>query len=230
MPIIIRSSKKMSPRRQRTRDLMIETILETARAIMREEGVAALSMQELARRLELRAPSLYNYFSGKMAIYDALFQLGFRLYGEHTRAYTRGAQTWQAEIRLAMEAYMTFALQNPELYQLCFERPVPGFVPSEASLQVSLELLQESYARVAQFEPLLKTGLPAEQVVDLVIAIMHGLTALHMSNEPQLPLGQGRFGALIPAALTVLEKRLLLGFCKWRGNAHAKPFLISTRK
>jgi hypothetical protein len=101
---------------------------------------------------------------------------------------------------------MTFALQNPELYQLCFERPVPGFVPSEASLQVSLELLQESYARVAQFQPLLKTGLPTEQVVDLVIAIMHGLTALHMSNEPQLPLGQGRFGALIPAALTVLEK------------------------
>jgi hypothetical protein len=43
-------------------------------------------------------------------------------------------------------------------------------------------------------------------MADLVIAISHGLTALHMANEPELPIGQGRFGALIPAVLTVLSK------------------------
>ncbi len=62
----------LSPRRQRNRDLMVQSILETARSIMRDEGVAALTMQELARRLDMRAPSLYHYFAGKMDIYDAL--------------------------------------------------------------------------------------------------------------------------------------------------------------
>jgi AcrR family transcriptional regulator len=173
---------------------------------MREQGVAALSMQELARRLEIRAPSLYNYFSGLMDIYDALFRLGFTLWGEQIKTATQGAQTWQAEIRLAMEAYLTFALQNPELYQLCFERPIPGFVPSAASLQLSFGILQESYARIASLKESLATDLPAGQIGDLVIAMMHGLTALHLANEPQLPLGQGRFGALIPATLGLFDQ------------------------
>jgi hypothetical protein len=32
------------------------------------------------------------------------------------------------------------------------------------------------------------------------------LTALHLSNEPHLPMGQGRFGSLIPAMMAILEK------------------------
>jgi AcrR family transcriptional regulator len=196
----------MSPRRRRNRERTIQTILDTARAIMRENGAAALTMNELARRLEMRPPSLYNYFSGLMDIYDTLFRLGFTLWGEYVDEYIQEAQTWQDEIHLAMEAYMIFAMQNPELYQLCFERPVPGFVPSEESLQVSFGTLETVYARVANLQEAMQTDLRPEQTADLIIAISHGLTALHMANEPHLPLGQGRFGALIPAALAVLNK------------------------
>lgn len=200
------TSKGFSLRRQRNREQTIVNILDAARAIMREEGVAALSMHELARRMEMRAPSLYNYFTGKMDIYDALFRLGFKLYDEHTTQFTQAAQTWEDEIRLSMEAYMTFALQNPELYQLCFERPVPGFVPSEESLQFSLGVLQKGYAKGAQLYNLFNSRLSPEQTIDLVIAIMHGLTALHLANEPHLPVGQGRFGSLIPAVVAILQK------------------------
>lgn len=206
MPSKKTTTHTLSPRRQRNREMMRQTILETARSIMRVQGVAALSMQELARRLDMRAPSLYNYFSSKMDIYDSLFRLGFTLYAEHQQKIIQGAQTWQEELRLTFEAYMSFALQNPEFYQLCFERPVPGFAPSEESLQVSVGLLKNAYERGARLHEVLDTDLAPEQVVDLLIAIMHGLTAQHMANEPQLPLGQGRFGALIPAALAVLNK------------------------
>ena len=201
-----KTSQSLSPRRQRNRERTIQTILETARTIMRENGAAALTMNELARRLEMRPPSLYNYFSGLMDIYDALFRLGFTLWGSYVKEYLQEAQTWQDEIRLSMEAYITFAMQNPELYQLCFERPVPGFVPSETSLQVSFGILDEAYTRVANLYDDIQTDLSPKQVTDLIIAIEHGLTALHMANEPHLPLGQGRFGSLIPAALAVLDK------------------------
>jgi len=33
----------------------------------------------------------------------------------------------------------------------------------------------------------------------------HGITALHFANEPQLPIGEGRFGSLIPTLLKILE-------------------------
>ena len=194
-----------SDRRLRNRELTIQTILDTARAIMREEGVAALSMQELARRMDMRAPSLYNYFSGKMEIYDTLFRLGFTLYDEHRREVLKDAQSIHHEIRLSIEAYMSFALEHPELYQLCFERPVPGFIPSKASLELSFGLLYQAYDRVNALRELLETDLSSQQLADAVIAITHGLTALHLANEPDLPIGQGRFGSLIPVVVSILE-------------------------
>jgi AcrR family transcriptional regulator len=200
------SAYRPSPRRRRNRELMIQTILETARAIIREEGVAALSMQELARRLQMRAPSLYHYFSGKMDLYDALFRLGFTLFAEQMDKAVAGVQTWQEELQRTFEGYMLFAQENPDLYQLCFERPVPGFVPSEESLQLSFSRLQKAYERAGLLLSELDSEHSPEQTADLVIAMMHGLTALHMANEPHLPVGQGRFGALIPAMLSLLEK------------------------
>ncbi|TFH01022.1 MAG: TetR/AcrR family transcriptional regulator [Calditrichales bacterium] len=195
----------VSPRRQRNREHTIQTILDTAREIMREHGAAALSMHELARRLDMRAPSLYNYFSSLMDIYDALFRQGFSLWDGYVKESIKDARTWQELLQALMEAYMSFAIQNPELYQLCFERPVPGFVPSEESLQLSAVNLEEMVVLTARIKNDIHTDLPLKQMTDLLIAITHGMTALHIANEPQLPLGQGRFGGLIPAALSILE-------------------------
>ena len=194
-----------SDRRLGNRELTIQTILDTARAIMREEGVAALSMQELARRMDMRAPSLYNYFSGKMEIYDTLFRLGFTLFAEHRREVLKESKNMHDEIRLSIEAYMSFALEHPELYQLCFERPVPGFIPSKASLELSFGLLHQAYEQVDLLREVLETDLSSQQLADTVIAITHGLTALHLANEPDLPIGQGRFGSLIPVVVSILE-------------------------
>ncbi|MDZ7844987.1 MAG: TetR/AcrR family transcriptional regulator [Anaerolineales bacterium] len=193
-------------RRERGRQETIAEILHTARKIMREEGVGGLTIHELARRMGMQPPSLYNYFDGLMDIYDALFRLGFERWDAYVREYTAGAEGWRDQFRLAMEAYLTFAIQNPELYQLCFERPVPGFEPTPESLKVSTDNLQAWVARIAGFKDQLDTDLPAEQLTDLLISLSHGITALHMANQPGLPLGEGRFGSLIPAAVELIDQ------------------------
>jgi AcrR family transcriptional regulator len=199
-------TKANSPLLQQKREAMLARILDTARAIMRKEGVAALSMQELARRLNMRAPSLYNYFDSKTEIYDALFQLGFRRFEEFLNQIEFTDTGWQLELSSAMNAYLTFAIQNPDLYQLCFERPVPGFEPSEESLQLSFGILERYYDHVRNWLPFLNTDLNERQLTDLLIAIMHGMTALHLANQPNLPVGEGRFGSLIPAIIPLLSK------------------------
>ncbi|MBE0686498.1 MAG: TetR/AcrR family transcriptional regulator [Anaerolineaceae bacterium] len=199
-------TKTNSPFLQQKRAVMLSRILETAREIMRDEGVAALSMQELARRMNIRAPSLYNYFSSKADIYDALFQLGFRRFEEHLIQTVLSDSDWQQDLSTVMNTYLTFAIQNPDLYQLCFERPVPGFVPSDESLQLSFGILQRYYDLVRNWLPLLTTNLNEQQLTDLMIAIMHGITALHMANQPELPPGKGRFGSLISIVIPILSK------------------------
>lgn len=201
-------SKPTSPRVQRNREVATQAILNAARAIMREEGVAALSMQGLARRMDMRAPSLYNYFNSKAEIYDTLFRLGFTMFDAHIKELMQTSTGLRDELRINIEGYMSFALENPDLYQLCFERPVPGFIPSKASLDLSFGILNQSYQRANQFKKQLNTKLTGQQIVDTVIAIAHGLTAMHLSNEPHLPVGQGRFGSLIPIVLSILEQAM----------------------
>src|SRR5260370_4387712 len=76
------STRVLCPRerRQRNREEMMAAILDAARVVMREEGVAALNLHEVARRVGLRTPSLYEDFPGQMALYDALYRFGIRQY------------------------------------------------------------------------------------------------------------------------------------------------------
>src|SRR6185369_18100138 len=70
-------------RRQRRRLETIEEVLDVAADLMREQGVAGLSIGEVARRMGIRPPSLYVYFDSKNALYDGLFARGWRLLNEH---------------------------------------------------------------------------------------------------------------------------------------------------
>src|SRR3954447_13710772 len=74
-------------RRARRRRETIEEVLNIAVEIMSEQGVAGLSLGEVARRLGIRPPSLYVYFPSKEAIYDAVFLRGSRAVLEHLRPH-----------------------------------------------------------------------------------------------------------------------------------------------
>src|SRR6266852_5808476 len=102
-------------RRQRNREEMKHAILEAARQVMREEGVAALNLNEVARRVGVRTPSLYEYFPGKMALYDALFRLGIRLFAAHMEGGRTGMDPGWDTLRARFEGYLSFAQENPEL-------------------------------------------------------------------------------------------------------------------
>ena len=55
------------------RDVTRERILEAAWELARDQGLAAVSLREVAARVGMRAPSLYTYFPSKNAIYDAMY-------------------------------------------------------------------------------------------------------------------------------------------------------------
>lgn len=209
MEILHSSGTMLSPqqRRLRNRQEMVDNILAAARAIMREEGVAALNLNEVARRVGLRTPSLYVYFPGKAAIYDAVYLLAIRLHCERMKvAFAEHKEVWD-RFRAALETNMAFALEHPELYQMAFERPVPGFAPTEQTMQAALEALNELtvMVRLHLEQGDLAPGVSFEVGYNLMIAMMHGLTTLHAANEPHLPVGSGRYGSLIPAAVSLFK-------------------------
>jgi AcrR family transcriptional regulator len=174
---------------------------------MREQGVAALNLQEVGRRVGMRAPSLYEYFPSKAALYDALFLLGTRLYARRVARLRWDPDAVWASMAEVMRAYVGFAQQAPELFNLVFERHVHGFTPSEASMAEARELLSGGYDkfRLAVERGSLAPDSSPEAAFDLFLAVVHGLAAQHLANEPQRPVGSGRFGSLIPQAIAVLR-------------------------
>lgn len=194
-------------RRQRNHDETAAHILQAAREVMREQGVADLNLQAIARRVGMRAPSLYNYYNGKVAIYEALFVLGMRMYRERLERMLAEYGANRAGIEQLLTGYLEFALENPELFQLCFERPVPGFTPSEEGLAESARLLDIAHRITTEAiaAGALPDTYPVATTMNLLIAIMHGYTAQHLANEPHLPAGEGRFGSLIPTIMDLLN-------------------------
>ena len=194
-------------RRQRNRQEMLDLILLHARQIMREEGVAALSLRELARRLRFTVQALYKYYPSKAALYDALFREGIRIAAAQWDSALGSRDSFWEKLEAGLEAMMRFAHDYPELNELTFSRPVPGFVPSEESMQASRRLLQgfdliieEAIARGE-----LRSDVSPTEVRDLFLAMLDGLTRQHVANEPDTPIGSGRYGGLIPAAISLFR-------------------------
>jgi len=191
-------------RRTRRRNETVQEILDVALEVMAEEGVAALSLSEVARRMGLRPPSLYQYFPSRMAIYDALFERAARQALQIAEQHRgRLADDPAGAITAATQATFAWEVANPVLAQLLHWRPVPGFEPSPQAYTPAVrqvELLREAL-RAAVDAGQLAPAAATEEGLALYTVLMSGVISQQLSNEPSAPAGQGRFIRLTPMAL-----------------------------
>ena len=97
-------------------------IAGAARAVLEEEGAAALSMRRVAERLGIRAPSLYKHVAGKEEIEAELISDGFE---ESATAFEEACAGVEDRLAALAAAYRAFALAHPDLDPLMTERPLP---------------------------------------------------------------------------------------------------------
>ena len=154
--------------------------------MVRADGLAGLSLRDLARRVGLQAPSLYAYFPSKAAIYDAMFREG-------TAELRRRVQAAGEDLDLVSVAllFADFCVEDPARYQLLFQRTIPGFEPSPETYAVAVELLDHTRARLAAL------GVAGDDALDVYTALLTGLVDQQISNDP----GGERWRRLIPDAM-----------------------------
>jgi AcrR family transcriptional regulator len=93
-------------------------ILDAAGELLSREGVEALTVGRLARALGIQPPSLYKHFASKRELEAMLIAEGLERHAEALEAAGPGLE------RIG-SAYRRFALDNPQLYRLMTERPLP---------------------------------------------------------------------------------------------------------
>jgi AcrR family transcriptional regulator len=171
--------QRVEERRHRTRD----DIAAAAWRLAEREGLVGLTLRDLAAEVGMRAPSLYGYFDSKAAIYDAMFAAAYReldaaIWEQDTWATDPGDDP-HAWLVAGAERWLAFCQASVPRYQLMFTRAVPGWEPSPAAYAASTE----SFARMR--EALARAGIRDDRDVDLWTAMVAGLAAQQIANEPR---------------------------------------------
>ncbi|MEO7981692.1 MAG: TetR/AcrR family transcriptional regulator, partial [Sporichthyaceae bacterium] len=185
-------------------------VLDHAAEIMAEQGVAGLSVGEVARRMGIRPPSLYVYFSSKNALYDALFERGARMIlgrFDAESADVEGRSLAQLLLRTA-ETFVGWSIEHPAYTQLLFWRPVPGFTPSAEAYAPAVELVQRSHDWFADLQQrgLVRADADVDHVLRDWTVLTAGVVSQQMSNAPGDTLATGRFTAALPGLVTMFAR------------------------
>lgn len=152
-------------------------LLSEARTLLEEEGPAALSLRELARRAGVAAPSVYHHFASLDAIAVALAEAGFAELAARLEGAPTNAKGQLSGVGLA---YVRFAMVNPGLYRLMFG---DGLAKSSAGSETLHGLRQRAHERVKAG---LRKRLPEEDVPTAALflwSVVHGLALLMIDGQ-----------------------------------------------
>jgi len=95
-----------------------EVILDTAERLFAVHGVDSVALRDLAREMNLTAPSLYNHFPSKQALYDAVLERGLRPILEAVaEAWHPGALRLE-QMRATIDKLTTHLATHPHLARL----------------------------------------------------------------------------------------------------------------
>jgi AcrR family transcriptional regulator len=191
------------PRIARRRAAVVDEALDHALAFMTAEGVGALSVSEVARRMGIRGPSLYKYFPSRHAVYDALFARGLAAEQAAVRAAAEATTRGVPRIRAGAGAMVRWAVENTALAQLLHWRPVPGFEPSAAAFAPSVEDMSDVRAEFTEAVRLgqLAPAADSDDAVRLYTVVLSGLISQQLANQPGVPFEEGVFSRLTDVAI-----------------------------
>ncbi len=177
-----------------------DAIADAAYRIYVADGLAGLSMRNVANRIGVTATALYRHFDGKDALVEAVSERGFHLFADRLLGKPVARDPRRRVLQI-LDHYRDFAFRQPELFRLMFATPrrrlrrFPGdFSAHRSSVFDELRLAVERGQAAGQ----IRRGRSLEIGLDLW-AHAHGLVSLYLV---------GRF-AEGPRSFTGLYRRSL---------------------
>lgn len=168
-------------------------ILAEATDIYLAEGIEGLSMRKIGARLGVSATAIYRHFENKEQLVGEILLGGVRTFAQYIYAALRGL-TPEERLRMAAEAILRFAIEQPKHYEVFFLKKQPV-----AALSVREEFEQQ---RRATFRFLMDRvrecmdagALRRGDVAEVALALLtqtHGLLSMQITSK--LDMSDERF-------------------------------------
>lgn len=167
--------------------------------IVDTEGREEASLRRVAAEAGISRSTPYTYFADKDALLDAVRVAAIGLLSEGCEAGLAAGQTVAERLRNVGRAYVRFALEHPNLYDLIFEANRGGPEQVEAAnryRRLSHAPLVEAYAQGL-------VNVPPETLATVLWASTHGMLSLHRA---------GKLGMGLDEALQIMGDTLAFGY------------------
>jgi AcrR family transcriptional regulator len=179
-------------------------IVAAARALYFERGPDAVTMRAVAERVGVTATALYRHFADKDTLLREVMGEGSRLLGSHLfRALE--APTPLERLRATANAYLDFALAQPQAYRALFEA---GEAEEGTPIQLqrgAMRRFLRDRVREAMDAGVLAPGDP-DGIALSVWAMLHGLASLHHAGITRLEWVRERALTTIIAGIRIPEE------------------------
>lgn len=172
-------------RRTREREQTRSRILDAAREMFVEDGVEAVTMREIAKRIEYTPTAIYHHFRDKQALIEELCRVDFHELGSAFQKLARIEDPGERLRRIGL-AYVDFALTYPSHYRFMFMTVRPPV--SARALGISdnepdshaYGMLRSTVAdgiAAGRFRP---EFTDADELAQILWAAVHGIVSLHI--------------------------------------------------
>jgi AcrR family transcriptional regulator len=161
------------------KDDLRERVLRASVDLIETEGLAALSMREVARRAGVSHQAPYHHFHDREAILAAVAERGFELLNLALTKARAEAQGPTHAVELSGIAYVKFACEHSAYFRIMF-RPELVKVSNHAEVDCTAD---KAFGHVPELVAgCMKAGLPSdlgtETMVALLWSFVHGFACL----------------------------------------------------
>ena len=147
-----------------------ERLHEVAAELFAERGYAGASMSDIAKRVGVRKPSLYNYCSSKEDLFVTLLDSSLEEWSAASGPALDEAGSCRQRLRSHLHATVDFAVKNPHAMALC--RLAVAQVSGEFGARVQAQLLAERLEYQQQMEAFFTEAADAGEVVARAPALL----------------------------------------------------------
>jgi AcrR family transcriptional regulator len=160
-----------------------EALLDAARLLLAERGVAGFSLADAAKLAGVSAAAPYRHFRDRDALLGEVAREGFALFGQRLGESMASAADPRQGFQAMGRAYLAFAREQPGLYAAMFSwapSPAADGDPWCEAGRRAFELLIDGIGRV-----LGRSGSPAaaSSLAAQVWALAHGIASLTAGNQ-----------------------------------------------
>ena len=172
-------------RRVRDREQTKSRILDAAREMFVEDGIEAVTMREIAKRIEYTPTAIYHHFRDKQALIEELCLIDFRALAIAFQKIGRIEDPGERLRRIGL-AYVDYALGHPSHFRFMFMTPKPSLPASSFGVSDSdpnshaYGVLRETVAdgiAAGRFRP---EFTDPDDLAQVLWAGVHGIASLHV--------------------------------------------------